>query len=178
MRSRVERWSRRCPCARLEIDMRHGRFIIAFLAAVLISRNAAMPAEPCATASEQAALRSRAVQTDLMLAALNCDERARYNLFVQEFRQPLAVQSGRMRAYFQRAHGGAATEDMNAFVTRLANMASQRYIQEPSRFCAAAKEQLTELLAIKPAEYPTFAARQVVAPSAGVKSCPKTAANP
>ena len=158
--------------------MRHGRFAIAFLAAVLLSRNAAMPAEPCATASEQAALRSRAVQTDLMLAALNCDERARYNLFVQEFGQPLAVQGAGMKAYFQRAHGAAAIEEMNAFVTCLANMASQRYIEEPGKFCAAAKEQLTELLAMKPADYPAFVARQVVAPSPDVKACPKTATDP
>ena len=44
-----------------------------------------------------------------MLAALNCDERDRYNLFVTRFRQPLIHESAALRAYFQRRHSAGAT---------------------------------------------------------------------
>ena len=106
------------------------RALIAIAAAV-IACSAAMPADaakkakakpkppaiPCTSAANLEALNVRALQTELMVGALACGERERYNAFVQA-RQPELVPYAQT---LQRMQG----KRTNAFVTRVANAASR-----------------------------------------------------
>ena len=75
------------------------------------------PAVPCTSASNLEALNVRALQTELMVGALACGERERYNAFVQA-RQPELVPYAKT---LQRMQG----KRTNAFVTRVANAAAR-----------------------------------------------------
>ncbi len=75
------------------------------------------PAIPCTSAANLEALNVRALQTELMVGALACGERERYNAFVQA-RQPELVPYAQT---LQRMQG----KRTNAFVTRVANAASR-----------------------------------------------------
>lgn len=130
--------------------------------AVLLASQVAAAAEHCPTAKEEAALRTRAVQTDFMVAALNCKERDRYNDFVTKFQKPLVREGKALKAYFKRRHGGQAARELNAFVTQLANLASQRYNKRTQTFCTQTRKQLTEVMALKPADFADFIDRQPV----------------
>lgn len=131
-------------------------------AAALLAGQPASAAEQCPTAKEQAALRTRALQTDFMVAALNCGERERYNDFVKTFKTPLVREGKALKAYFRRRHGERATRELNAFVTQLANLASRRYNARTRTFCTQAKTQLTEAMTLKPAAFADFVDRQPV----------------
>lgn len=146
------------------------RLVSAAIAAVLLTGQAAAAAEHCPTAKEAAALRTRAVQTDFMMAALNCKERDRYNAFVKKFQKPLVRQGKALKAYFKRQHGGTATRELNAFITQLANLASQRYNKAPNSFCTRAGKQLTEVMALEPADFADFIGRQPVESAVGVST--------
>ena len=101
------------------------------IAAAVIACSTAMPADaakkakakpkptapPCTSASNLEALNVRALQTELMVGALACGERERYNAFVQA-RQPELLPYAQT---LQRMQG----KRTNAFVTRVANAAAR-----------------------------------------------------
>jgi hypothetical protein len=137
---------------------------LALVGALAMATAASAAAAECATAADAAALRSRAVQTELMVAALACEQRDNYNAFVERFRPALLREAQAFKAYFRRANGGAAEPAMSRFVTRLANVASQRSLADPAAFCAAAATAFDELSALEPQDYAQWvAARPAVA---------------
>ena len=86
---------------------------------------------------EQAALDVRYLQTELMVAALSCGRpefHQHYNLFVAKFGNSLKQNSTHLKSYFTRQYGNQGTTQMDRFVTRLANEASLRSMQQAS-FC-------------------------------------------
>jgi hypothetical protein len=114
---------------------RHALFGAALLTALsaMASPSSAQPAN----AREQAALDVRYLQTELMVAALSCgrtDFHTRYNTFVAKFGSALKRHSNVMKAYFNRQYGSQGTKQLDAYVTRLANEASLRSMQQVS-FC-------------------------------------------
>jgi hypothetical protein len=100
------------------------------IAAVVVACATAMPADaakkkakptpkapPCTSTANLEALNVRALQTELMVGALACGERERYNAFIRA-RQPELVPYAET---LQRMQG----KRTNAFVTRVANAASR-----------------------------------------------------
>jgi hypothetical protein len=102
--------------------------------------------EPCVSEKDERALNTRVLQTELMVAALSCNEQQRYNALVTNYRGHLAEQGASLRAWFSRTYGSASSSELNAFVTRLANDASKRSLEAES-YCAAASALLAEVLA-------------------------------
>jgi hypothetical protein len=93
-------------------------------------------AEPL-NAREQAALDVRYLQTELMVAALSCGRpefHKHYNTFVTKFAPALKRHGAALKTYFSRQYGSQGTKQMDTYVTRLANEASLRSMQQPS-FC-------------------------------------------
>src|SRR3546814_3141196 len=120
------------------------------------------------------------LQTELVVAALSCNERTRYNAFVNKFKGELGDRGKALKAFFNRAHGKDATRRLNAFVTELANEASQRTIAYQGDFCGDAVQRFEAVLKLQPAELSTFAAAQNTASLHGYEVCtkPKDAAQP
>jgi hypothetical protein len=108
-------------------------FTVAVLVTVFSSRPGA--AESCARPADQMALNTRVVQTELMVAALACNNHQLYNEFVTRYRSDLIKQGQSLREMFDRRHGRSGTTHMNALVTRLANEASQRSVTQRYGFC-------------------------------------------
>jgi hypothetical protein len=133
---------------------------------------AAQNAAACAKPEDLPPLRTRALQTELMVSALSCGESKNYNTFVSSFRPELVAQGKAMQAFFKREHGGKAQAATDKFVTQLANLASQRSSKNQAAFCAGTKTLFNGVLALKkPAELRTFVAAQPAPVLPGVKSC-------
>jgi hypothetical protein len=129
-------------------------------------------AATCALPNEHAALSTRVLQSDLMVAALTCGERNSYNSFVTKFEAELVAHGKALRQYFTRAHGKGGRSEVNRFVTRLANKASARSIAQGSRaFCTAASSLFKEILGIESADLRTFVAQRPHAGDHGIRSC-------
>ncbi len=100
--------------------------VIALLASVLLlSSISSANATSCASAAEQQSLHMRALQSELMVAALACGKKQDYNRYVSQFAPDLKWQGGTLRSYFQRQFGGASERQLNRFVTQMANQASR-----------------------------------------------------
>lgn len=100
----------------------------------------------CANRVERQSLNVRQLQTELMVAALSCNQRADYDAFVRRFRSALADHSDVMKHYFRRIFGHRSAHEINAYVTRVANEASALSISDRMAYCRTSFDALTELL--------------------------------
>ena len=91
----------------------------------------------CVSGEDMSALRTAALQQNLMVAALTCRDIGRYNHFVLAHQPELMESDARLKQFFIR-HGGEA--GYHTFKTELANAASLRSIRESDSFCGDARE--------------------------------------
>ncbi|MFO1113449.1 MAG: hypothetical protein U1E33_03075 [Rhodospirillales bacterium] len=138
-----------------------GRRLVGGTAAVLVCAVATAPAfaagkaktsQFCASDTDIAALNARVLQTELMVAALSCDERLRYNNFITSYQSVLTSRSQALQGMFKRAHGAQGTNRMNAFITKMANDSSQGVREKGGDYCAFAGELFDEVLTSNPTE--------------------------
>lgn len=147
----------------------------ALILAATVALTGAMPAmaagAACVTAAEESALNTRVLQTELMVAALSCGEKDRYNAFVTTFKSQLSTSGQALRTMFRRVHGGRGDYEMNAFVTRLANDASQRNAMGKPGYCAAASRLFSEALASSPRDFGRLTAKPELGGLHGYARC-------
>lgn len=139
------------------------------LTAVLFGSNAEA-AVVCARPAEQPALNARVLQAHLMVAALSCNERARYNSFVKKFQGELVARGRAVTAMFDRAYGRNASTQINRFVTALANDASSRSLAS-GQFCSDAAFLFETLDKIEPSMLSELAENQPFSEAHGVVPC-------
>ena len=68
-------------------------------------------ADPCTDPVAQTALNTRALQTELMVAALSCGNRIHYNAFVIKYQGDLVKHGRSLQSFFQRKHGAAGRKE-------------------------------------------------------------------
>lgn len=147
--------------------------IVVFILTLAVHPPSVANAAACASNRDMAALNTRVLQTELMVAALTCGQSASYNSFATQFRQPLTVHGKNLRALFRRAYGGAANKRLNTFVTRLANDASQRSMTLRQGYCAFSARLFDEAIATPQVNFdqllskPWIPSRHGFAPCAG-----------
>lgn len=142
--------------------------------AVLASALCATPAaaEMCARDSDMPALQTRVLQTDLMVAALTCDERARYNAFVGKHRAELVVRGHELKGFFNRTFGPRAQATLDSFVTRLANEASLSTVAARTVYCTDAGATFATVLKDTPrGQLGVMAAHYPRAAAHGIRAC-------
>ena len=135
-------------------------------------------AATCTAPGETSALQARVLQTELMVAALTCSQKDKYNAFIRRFGGDLTTLGNSMKSYFTRAHGRKAATEMNAFVTALANEASRRAMGYQGDFCGDANGLFDSVLAVPPKELARFAATRPTANTYGIASCQASAKKP
>jgi hypothetical protein len=130
----------------------------------------------CANDTELAALNARVVQTELMVAALSCEERTRYNEFATSFQSVLVGRADDLRNFFQRTNGKQGTTRMNAMVTRLANDASQQSQMRADTYCQFASDLFEEVLKTPAASFNTVVDKPWIRARHGVTACSSSTA--
>ena len=150
------------------------RRAIACVATGLLLANPVAASE-CASPSDQAALKTAAVQQQLMVAALSCHDVYEYNRFVLGHRSELINSDDALKAYFQKGDKQHGTATYNKYKTELANAASLRSSREPDSFCDAAARAFDAVL--RPASLATIVASVDLIADAPGASCPVLAEN-
>ena len=102
------------------------------------------------------AVAAKKLQTDLMVAALYCNEKQRYNEFVRRFEPQIAAQGNTLKQLFRETHGNAGTTALNTAVTRMANEASERTMADPTGFCVEHGRIFDDVLVVKPQEFTAY----------------------
>ncbi len=96
--------------------------------------SASTQAGVCAKPAEFQALNMRALQSELMVAALSCGQKRQYNHFAKQYNAKLNDFGNHIIEFFNR-HGGKKQSDrlLNDFVTKMANRASRASLGRTQR---------------------------------------------
>lgn len=122
------------------------------------------------------AVAAKKLQTDLMVAALYCNEKQRYNEFVRRFEPQIASEGNTLKQLFRQAHGNNGTTALNAAVTRMANEASVRTMADPTGFCVEHGRIFDDVLVVKPQEFSSYVSAVKDRPAPGSQGIAAVAA--
>jgi len=92
-------------------------------------------AQPCAKPADKTAFDVAGLKSQLMVTALSCDVRERYNDFVHRFQPELMAQERALNAYFSRSFGRRGQQEHDDYITSLANTQSEIGIKLGTSFC-------------------------------------------
>ena len=114
--------------------MKFVRTLVAGLAAAAIATP--VLADSCLQPAERTAMEVRALQSQLMVAALACGQTDQYNAFVTRNQRDLGDAYRTVTAHFKRVHGNVQGQrQLDGYITQLANAQSQDGIDQGSTFC-------------------------------------------
>jgi hypothetical protein len=120
--------------------MTHWKAASAALISLGLFTQAAQAAAPlCTTQNELSALRTAALQQQLMVAGLTCHASDAYNRFVLAYRPELQRSDAELKDYFIRRGGEHGEADYDTFKTKLANLASLSDSADGRAYCANAR---------------------------------------
>jgi hypothetical protein len=108
------------------------RLLLGGLAAVIAGPAIA---QSCVQPAERTAFEVRALQSQLMVAALACGRDNDYNAFVRKFQGDLAASYRGIQSHFRRTGPRSHQRDLDGFITQLANDHSQDGIRAGSHYC-------------------------------------------
>jgi len=134
-------------------------------------------ADTCANRDARQALELRVLQSELMVAALTCGQRQSYNAFVTTFKPFLKDQGAQLRTFFVEQYGlSDGPGRLNRMVTRLANTASQRSLNQSNQvFCEQAKARFDAVLSAPAQDLLHLARTNPSASDHGIRSCVEVA---
>jgi hypothetical protein len=143
-------------------------------AAGLLAAGSAL-AQQCAMPADKAAFDVTGLKSQLMVIALTCDVRDKYNAFVTKFRPQLQREDTALNSYFRRAFGRRATQQHDDYITSLANAQSQNGLQRGTLFCSENVGMFDEVLSLPAnADLATYAGgKGLVQPVSLVACAPK-----
>ena len=156
--------------------MKKSRTLLAALAGVAIAGPAL--ASACMRPEERSAMEVRALQSYLMVTALNCQRGESYNQFIRRFGNELSGATRATNAYFQRAYGGQARTRFDANNTNMANEHSEDAIRAGSFFCRDADPLFQRALATPGPQLAAFSAERNIPQSYAAAACPAGGAAP
>ncbi|WP_159998994.1 hypothetical protein [Roseomonas sp. 18066] len=136
-------------------------------------------AQSCLQAAEKTAMDVRALQSQLMVAALSCDRHDQYNAFVTRYQKELGSAYRQVTGHFRRVHGANGQRQLDSYITTLANAQSQEGIRQGSFFCqnvaplfqqALSQPGMTELAALSVAQQVTNPYEAQICPAPATRS--------
>ncbi len=130
---------------------------LATAATVAVMSSTAYAAEICQREGNLTAYFVRQLQTDLMVASLSCDAKDQYNAFVTRFNEVLIANGQTLKATFNKRFGSEATDELNDYVTMLANLSSIDSLSAGAKYCVEQKQAFARVLAVSPGGLESFA---------------------
>src|SRR5271163_3220833 len=118
------------------VGMRRNAGVGAIALMVMTAATGAIGAPRCATSDEVTAIQASAIQQQLMVAALTCNQIDHFNAFQTSYSKELRRSDASLSHMFHRLYGGPQGEsEYHAFKTRLANNSSIRSIHDNQAYC-------------------------------------------
>ncbi len=106
----------------------------------------------CLKPYEGTAINVAGLKSQLMVTALSCDTRDRYNSFVLTFRPTLQREDTALNSYFLHHYGRSWRSEHDDYITQLANVQSEATIREGTSFCQENVSLFDEVLALHTAK--------------------------
>jgi hypothetical protein len=102
---------------------------------MMLAPGIASAQQACVQPTEKTAFDIRALQSQLLVAALACGQHDDYNAFVRKNQAELATAFRNLAAHFRRTAGNQHQRQLDQYITELANSQSRVSIDRGSFFC-------------------------------------------
>ena len=133
---------------------------------------AAVSSPTCVRSDERAALDVEGLKSQLMVIALDCDARDRYNAFVSRYKTALNAHEKKLGTYFTRAYGRTSHTRQDVYNTELANGQSQVGTKQGTLFCSQHMPMFDEIMALRnDSELADYAAGKELTQPASAETC-------
>lgn len=109
------------------------RLLATLIAAAMLTPAAA--SATCLSSNDGSAIHIAGLKSQLMVTALACDVRSRYNSFVLSFRPTLQREDSALNHYFLHRYGRSWRNEHDSYITLLANVQSDASIKDGTLFC-------------------------------------------
>jgi hypothetical protein len=131
--------------------------------------------ERCAKPDDITAMQAAAVQQQLMVASLSCQDYdvgvPNYNSFVIAYQPELFAADKALLRFFKRMNARTGEADYHSFKTHLANMSSQLSIHDLRTYCNNAKAAYALALGPSRSTLAAFVATQPIVESSTYATC-------
>jgi hypothetical protein len=155
----------------VDMGAKFGAGIVA-VAVLAMGSTALAGSGKCARPDEVSAIQAAAIQQELMVAALTCNEIPRFNAFQTGYSRELRASDGALQRMFQRLYGSRQGQsEYHAFKTRLANNSSIRSIHSNPDFCHDASEVFAAALGAERPSLAGFVSGIEVVEESPINSC-------
>lgn len=142
------------------------------LVATVATATAGFASPKCATPADVTAIQAAAVQQELMVAALTCNEVTNFNAFQTSFSTELRSSDRHLLSMFRRLYGARqGSAEYHAFKTRLANGSSIRSIHDNASYCHETQLVFAAALAPQKPALADFVSGVAVHEDSPVDSC-------
>ncbi len=111
------------------------RLLAGVAALMMLAPGIASAQQACVQPTEKTAFDIRALQSQLLVAALACGQHDDYNAFVRKNQAELATAFRNLAAHFRRTAGNQHQRQLDQYITELANSQSRVSIDRGSFFC-------------------------------------------
>lgn len=122
------------------------QFIAAMSGIVCVALNPAMGSESCVSPSDAMALKTAAVQQQLMVAAFMCHDTNVYNNFVRTYQIELQESDAALKSHFVHRLGHRGEAAYDTYKTKVANLSALSQAKNDGAFCSAADHLFAEAL--------------------------------
>jgi len=147
-------------------------FIAMTVAGTLLGQAALAAPSSCVRPSERAAIDVEGLKSQLMVIALACDARDRYNAFVNRYKSELNSDEKQIGGYFTRAYGRTSRKQQDDYVTSLANGQSESGTKRGTLFCQEHLPMFDQVMALRgDAELAEYAAGQELSQPISAEAC-------
>jgi hypothetical protein len=125
----------------------------------------------CTPTAEQSSIGIRALQTELMVAGLKCSAE-QWNAFTAKFKSTIKADADQMQRLFNKVYGKGGATKMNAFVTQLANDASERSNRSADEdYCKQENVLFEKILSLTSKDLERFSVHRTVTVPTPVALC-------
>ncbi len=129
-------------------------------------------AQQCQQPKERSAFEVAGLKSQLMVIALTCDVREKFNAFVLRYRPVLMAGEKGLNTYFARAFGGHGQAAHDDYITQLANAQSSNGLQRGTLFCQENVGLFDEVMALpKDGDLPDYAANKHFIQPVALETC-------
>lgn len=151
---------------------RKSRWGVLAVAMATVAGNNALAAPRCANPDEVTAIQAAAIQQQLMVAALTCNQIDHFNAFQTTYGKELRRSDASLQHMFRRLYGaGHGDAEYHAFKTRLANDSSIRSIHDNEGYCHDAGVVFEAALIVDKPSLASFVSGIEVTDQGPVDSC-------
>ena len=151
------------------------RLAASLLAVCLATGQAFAVPLTCTKASERAAFDTEALKSELMVTALTCKQREKYDAFIHTYQPVLTATEADLNGYFKHAYGRQYQKAHDDYISNLANVQSEEGLKMGTAFCDTYSDMFDEVLALhNGTELPDYAHSKALVQPVAFQTCATT----